>query len=60
MPDLAVIILTYNEERHIARALKSLEGLAREIFVIALAQMLASEKHHERGQLHNWIQIFRR
>jgi len=32
--DLAVIILTYNEERHIARALESVRGIAREIFVI--------------------------
>ena len=32
--DLAVVILAYNEEKHIGRALKSLAGLAREIFVI--------------------------
>jgi glycosyltransferase involved in cell wall biosynthesis len=32
--DLAVIILTYNEERHIARALASVAGIAAEIFVV--------------------------
>ncbi len=31
---LAVVILTYNEERHIARAMKSVTGIANEIFVI--------------------------
>jgi glycosyltransferase involved in cell wall biosynthesis len=31
---LAVIILTYNEERHISRALTSVAGIAREIFVV--------------------------
>lgn len=31
---LAVIILTHNERLHIARALKSVAGIAREIFVI--------------------------
>jgi len=31
---VAVIILTYNEERHIARALASAAGFAREIFVV--------------------------
>src|SRR5580704_2214182 len=31
---LAVIILTYNEERHISRALTSIAGIAREIFVV--------------------------
>jgi glycosyltransferase involved in cell wall biosynthesis len=34
MVDLAVVILTYNEERHIVRALESLAGIAREVFVI--------------------------
>ncbi len=34
MADLAVIILTYNEEKHITRALESIRGIAREIFVI--------------------------
>ena len=34
MIDLAVIILTYNEEKHIARAICSLAGLAKVIFVI--------------------------
>lgn len=32
--DLTVVILTYNEERHIARAIASLRGLAREVLVI--------------------------
>lgn len=32
--DLAVVILTFNEERHIGRALASIEGIASEIFVI--------------------------
>jgi glycosyltransferase involved in cell wall biosynthesis len=32
--DLAVIILTYNEERHISRALASVAGIAGEIFVV--------------------------
>ena len=32
--DLAVIILTYNEERHISRALASVAGIAAEIFVV--------------------------
>src|SRR6202035_5997290 len=31
---LAVIILTYNEERHISRALASVAGIASEIFVV--------------------------
>jgi glycosyltransferase involved in cell wall biosynthesis len=34
MVDLAVVVLTYNEERHIARALESVAGIAREIFVV--------------------------
>jgi glycosyltransferase involved in cell wall biosynthesis len=34
MPDLAVIILTYNEEIHLARALDCIAGIAQEIFVI--------------------------
>jgi glycosyltransferase involved in cell wall biosynthesis len=34
MIDLAVIILTYNEELHIVRALESVAGIAREIFVV--------------------------
>jgi glycosyltransferase involved in cell wall biosynthesis len=34
MLDLAVVILTYNEERHIARALKSVEGIASQVFVV--------------------------
>jgi glycosyltransferase involved in cell wall biosynthesis len=34
MVDLAVVILTYNEERHIVRALESVTGIAREIFVV--------------------------
>jgi glycosyltransferase involved in cell wall biosynthesis len=32
--DLCVIVLTYNEEKHIERALQSVAGVAREIFVI--------------------------
>ena len=32
--DLTLIILTYNEEKHIERCLKSVEGLARQIFVV--------------------------
>jgi glycosyltransferase involved in cell wall biosynthesis len=31
---LAVIILTHNEERHIARALASVAGIAKEVFVV--------------------------
>lgn len=31
---LAVVILTYNEERHIARAIASVAGIATEIFVV--------------------------
>jgi glycosyltransferase involved in cell wall biosynthesis len=31
---LAVVILTYNEERHISRALASVAGIASEVFVI--------------------------
>jgi glycosyltransferase involved in cell wall biosynthesis len=34
MIDLAVIILAFNEEKHIARAIGSVSGLAREIFVV--------------------------
>ncbi|MEN3146443.1 glycosyltransferase family 2 protein [Neorhizobium sp. IRAMC:178] len=34
MTNLAVLILTYNEERHIARALKSVAPFASEVFVI--------------------------
>jgi glycosyltransferase involved in cell wall biosynthesis len=32
--DLAVVMLAYNEEKHIARALESVAGIAREIFII--------------------------
>src|SRR5215218_9615850 len=32
-PDLAVIILTYNEEENIAQALRSVCGWARQVFV---------------------------
>ena len=32
--DIAVIILTYNESLHLARALRHIEGFAREVFVI--------------------------
>ena len=32
--NIAVIILTYNESRHLPRALVSIKGFAREIFVI--------------------------
>ncbi|KAA8732057.1 glycosyltransferase family 2 protein [Acinetobacter qingfengensis] len=32
--DLAVVILTYNEEMHIERAIKSVQSIASEIFVI--------------------------
>lgn len=32
--DLAVVILAYNEERHISRAIAAVAGIAREIFVI--------------------------
>ncbi|MBO4227986.1 glycosyltransferase [Bradyrhizobium neotropicale] len=31
---ISVIILTYNEERHLARALKSVAAIAREVFVV--------------------------
>lgn len=34
MTSLAVVILTYNEERHIGRAIGSVRGIAREVFVI--------------------------
>lgn len=34
MVDLAVIVLTYNEEKHIARALKSVLPFAKEVFVV--------------------------
>ncbi|HVX77242.1 MAG TPA: glycosyltransferase family 2 protein [Bradyrhizobium sp.] len=34
MPSLAVIILTYNEELHLARALASVREIAQEVFVI--------------------------
>jgi glycosyltransferase involved in cell wall biosynthesis len=34
MNDLAVVILTYNEERHIARALQSVSAIASRVFVI--------------------------
>lgn len=34
MPDLAVIILTYNEEIHLARALESVADIAQEVFVV--------------------------
>lgn len=33
MADLAVIILTHNEERHIGRALEALQPIAKEVFV---------------------------
>lgn len=34
MIDLAVIILTHNEEKHLERALRSVAGLTKEIFVV--------------------------
>ncbi len=34
MADLAVVILTYNEEHHIRRALDSVAGIASQVFVI--------------------------
>ncbi|MDH6258163.1 glycosyltransferase family 2 protein [Bradyrhizobium sp. BR13661] len=34
MADLAVVVLTYNEEQHILRALESVAGIASEVFVI--------------------------
>lgn len=34
MLDLTVIILTFNEERHIERAIKSVQPIAREIIVV--------------------------
>lgn len=34
MLDLAVVVLTYNEERHIARCLEAIRPIAREFFVI--------------------------
>ncbi len=34
MPNLAVVILTHNEERHIGRALASVNDIAHEVFVI--------------------------
>lgn len=34
MADLAVVILTYNEEQHILRALESVAGIASQVFVI--------------------------
>jgi glycosyltransferase involved in cell wall biosynthesis len=34
MTDLAIIILTYNEERNIAQALKSVSGWAHQVFVL--------------------------
>lgn len=34
MADISVIILTFNEERHIARCINSLKSFAKEIFVV--------------------------
>ncbi len=34
MSDLSVIILTYNEEKHIERCIKSLKPFAKEIFIV--------------------------
>jgi glycosyltransferase involved in cell wall biosynthesis len=34
MLDLAVVILTYNEERHIGRALATIREIAREVFIV--------------------------
>jgi len=34
MLDLAVVMLTHNEERHISRALAAIRGIAREVFII--------------------------
>jgi glycosyltransferase involved in cell wall biosynthesis len=47
--DLAVVILTYNEERHIARALESVAGIAREVFVI---DSLSNDRTVELAQSH--------
>ena len=34
MADLGIIILTHNEERHIERAIRSVNSLAREVVVV--------------------------
>ncbi len=34
MVDLAVVILTHNEERHIGRALEAISGISSEVFVV--------------------------
>jgi glycosyltransferase involved in cell wall biosynthesis len=34
MPDISVIILTYNEEIHIGRCIENIRPVAREIFVV--------------------------
>src|SRR5580704_15334782 len=50
--DLAVVILTYNEERHIARALESVAGIAREVFVI---DSLSDDRTVELAQSHGAV-----
>ncbi len=34
MKDISVIILTYNEEKHIERCIRSLESIAKEVFIV--------------------------
>ena len=55
-PDLTVVILTFNEAHHIARAIQSVRNIAREILVIdsfssdatvTLAQALGARALHE-------------
>ncbi|MES2194875.1 MAG: glycosyltransferase family 2 protein [Pseudomonadota bacterium] len=47
---LAVVILTHNEERHIARALASVAGIATEVFVV---DSFSSDRTVELARAHN-------
>lgn len=64
---ITAIILTYNEEKHIARCVNSLKGICEEIFVIdsfskdktiEIAQMLGAQVYHHPWKNHaaqfNW------
>lgn len=52
MLDLAVVILTYNEDRHIARALQAISGIASQVFVI---DSFSTDRTVELAQAHGAI-----
>ncbi len=50
--EIAVIILTFNEERHLARALRSVSTISKQVFVI---DSYSTDRTHEIAYKHNAI-----